>query len=79
MSLSQIIIITGKCISLCNSFALGRIEFIFGNEIPWDNRHQPHTSLLWKHSYHDNQNKTAITPLFYAVLSAYLVGGSLGQ
>ena len=47
MSLSQIIKIIEKYISLCNSFALDRIEFVFGKEAPWDNRHQPHTSLLW--------------------------------
>ena len=23
------------------------IESIFGIEVPWDNRHQPHTLLLW--------------------------------
>ena len=40
MSLSQIIKIIGKYISLCNSFALSRIEFIFGMEVLWDNRHQ---------------------------------------
>ena len=63
MSLSQIIKIIGKYISRCNSFALSRIEFIFGKEVPWDNRHQPHTSLLWKLSYHGNQSETSITPL----------------
>ena len=40
MSLSQIIKIIGKYISLCNSFVLSRIEFMFGKEIPWNNRHQ---------------------------------------
>ena len=30
-----------------NSFVLGRIKSIFGMEVPWDDRHQPHTSLLW--------------------------------
>ena len=29
-----------------NSFVLCRIESIFGMEILWDDRHQPHTSLL---------------------------------
>ena len=28
-------------------FIFGRIEFIFGMEIPCDNSHQPHTSFLW--------------------------------
>ena len=40
MSLSQIIKIIGKFISLCNSFALSRIELIFDKEYSWDNRHQ---------------------------------------
>ena len=40
MSLSQIIKIIGKYISLRNSFALGRNEFIFGKKVSWDNRHQ---------------------------------------
>ena len=26
---------------------LSRIVSIFGMEVSWDNRHQPHTSLLW--------------------------------
>ena len=47
MSLSQIIKIIGKYISLCNSSALSHIEFIFGMEVLWDNRHQPHATLLW--------------------------------
>ena len=47
MSLSQIIKIIGKYISLCISSVLSRIEFIFGMEVLWDNRHQPHTMLLW--------------------------------
>ena len=45
MSLSQIIKIIGKYILLF--FVLSRIESLFGMEIPWDDRHQPHTSLLW--------------------------------
>ena len=32
MTLSQIIKIIGKYISLCNSFALSRTEYIFGKE-----------------------------------------------
>ena len=28
------------------SFVLSRIEFTFGKEVPWDKRHQSHTSLL---------------------------------
>ena len=47
MSLSQIIKIIGKYISLCNSSALSRIEFLFGIEVVWDNKHQPNTTLLW--------------------------------
>ena len=42
MSLSQIIKLIGKCISLCNSSALR----VFGMEVLWDNRHQTHTMLL---------------------------------
>ena len=30
--------------------------FIFGMEFPWDNRHQPHTSLLWSLGYHGNHS-----------------------
>ena len=33
-------------VKLYNFFVLSRIEFIFGMEIPLDNRHQLHTSLL---------------------------------
>ena len=32
---------------LCNSFVLSGIDFIFGMVLVQDNRHQPHTSLLW--------------------------------
>ena len=39
-SSSQIIKIIGKYISLRNSFALGLNEFIFGEKVPWGNRHQ---------------------------------------
>ena len=28
-------------------FVLNCIEFMFGMEVSWDNRHQPHTLLLW--------------------------------
>ena len=28
-------------------FVLSRIEFTFGKEVPWDERHQLHASLLW--------------------------------
>ena len=35
-------------ILLPDSFVLSRIESIFGMELRCDNRHQPHTSLLWK-------------------------------
>ena len=36
-----------KYILLCNSFVLSRIESIFSMEVLWDDRHEPHTSLLW--------------------------------
>ena len=32
---------------LCTSHALSGIDPIFGREVPWDDRHQPTTSLLW--------------------------------
>ena len=35
-----------KC-NLDNFFVLYRIEFIFGMDISWHNRHQPHTPLPW--------------------------------
>ena len=43
-SLSQIIKIIGKYISLCNTFALSRIKFAFPMDPHWDGRHQhiPH-------------------------------------
>ena len=46
LSLSQIIKIIGKYISLCNSFALSCIKFTFAMDRPWDGGHQPLTSLL---------------------------------
>ena len=39
------------------------IEFKFRTEVRWDNRHQSHTSLLWKLGCHGNQGKTSITSL----------------
>ena len=33
--------------SIYYSFILSCIEFIFGIEILWDDKHQPHTMLLW--------------------------------
>ena len=33
--------------NLNNSFFFSRIESIFGMEVPWHDRHQPATSLLW--------------------------------
>ena len=47
MSLSQIIKIIGTYISLFHCSVLSRIEFIFGMKVLWDNRHQPHKTLLW--------------------------------
>ena len=32
---------------LNNSFVLSPIEFIFVIEVPKENKHQPHTLLLW--------------------------------
>ena len=37
----------GVPLYLCNSFVLSGIDFIFGMVLVQDNRHQPHTSLLW--------------------------------
>ena len=54
------------------------IESIFGMEVPWHDRHQPATSLLWLLSYHSNQGKTLITPFSSVVLSQYLVWRFLG-
>ena len=36
LSLSQIIKIIGKYISLCNSYALTRIKFTFAMDPPWE-------------------------------------------
>ena len=36
-------------------------------EVLWDNRHQPHTSLLWKLGCHGNQSATSIAYLSYLV------------
>ena len=43
LSLSKMI---RKNILLRNSFASIHIESIFGMRLPWDNRHQPHSSVL---------------------------------
>ena len=32
---------------LSNSVVLSGIDFIFGMVFVYDNRHQPHTSVLW--------------------------------
>ena len=37
----------GLSFLLCNSLALSGIESIFRMDFPWDDRHQPTTSLLW--------------------------------
>ena len=33
--------------NLNNSFVLICIEFVVGMEVPWNDKHQPHSSLLW--------------------------------
>ena len=33
--------------NVSNFFVLSRFEFMFGMQVPWSNKHQPHTSLLW--------------------------------
>ena len=52
-----------KYILLCNSFVFSCIESIFGMEVLWDNRLQPHTSLLWKLGSHGNQSDASISLL----------------
>ena len=42
---ANLVTMTARVNSYC--FVLSCIEFIFGIEVPWDNRHQPHTLLLW--------------------------------
>ena len=64
LSLSQIIKIIGKYISLCNSFTSSCIKFTFAMDPPWDGGHQPHTSLLLQLGCHGNQSKTSVTPLY---------------
>ena len=59
-----------------NSFVISHIESKFGMEVFWNNRHQPHALLLWKHGCHGNQSETSITLLSY--LSSYLVRRFLG-
>ena len=46
-----------------NVFVLSCTEFTFHTEVHWDNRHQPHTSLLWKLGCHSNQSETSINSL----------------
>ena len=38
-------------------------EFIFSVKLSWDDRHQVHTSLLWKLGCHANHSDISITPL----------------
>ena len=53
ISISQILCCYGNLVTWepkrnqSNSFVLSCIEFIFGMELPWDDKHQPNTSLLW--------------------------------
>ena len=35
---------------------------MFGMEVSWDNRHQPHALLPWSLSCYSNQNETSLTP-----------------
>ena len=60
-----------KC-NLNYSFILSFIEFMFGMEVSWDNRHQPHTLLLWELSCHSNQSETSVTP--YRILIEFIFG-----
>ena len=43
------------------------------------NKYQPHTSLLWYLGYHGNHTDMSITPLFYVILSPYLVQRFFGM
>ena len=65
-------------LNLNNSFVLSLIEVILGMKLPCNDRHQPHTSLLWKLSCHGNESETLITHLSQVVLSSYLVWRLLG-
>ena len=56
-----------------NSFVLSWIESIFGIEVLWEDRHQPHTSLLWYLCYHSNHSDMSITLLSQVILSSHLV------
>ena len=49
LSMSQIIKIIEKYISLCNTFALSHIKFAFPMNPHWDSRHQylPHCYGNW--------------------------------
>ena len=42
-------------------------------EVRWDNRHQPHTMMLWELGCHGDQSETSITNLSRVVLSLYLL------
>ena len=61
----------------CYSIVWNHTEFILGIKIPWDNRHQLHTSLLQQLSYHGNYSDFLITPLSLDMLSSYLAWDSL--
>ena len=45
---------------------------MFGMEVSRDNRHQPHTLLIWQLSCHSNQSETSITP--YHILIEFIFG-----
>ena len=51
---------------------LNCIEFVFGMEVHWDNRHPPLSSLLWKLSCHDNQSE--ILTVFVLICIAFIFG-----
>ena len=37
---------------------------MFGMEVPWSDKHQPHALLLSKLSFYGNQSEMSLTPLF---------------
>ena len=43
-------------------------------EVPWSDKHQPQTLLLWKLSYYGNQSEMSVIPLFQV---HHWYGGSL--
>ena len=47
MSPTESVNLSLSYIYICNSLALIAIEFVLAMEVPWDDRHQSTTLLLW--------------------------------